>query len=310
MTKRTSTAQFEIMLAYFKKYPQMLSGKVDPIFSKDIKDKRWEDLTSALNAEGTGPAKSIATWRKTLKDWKCYVRRKADRIALQQKQTGGSPSSKEVLSVTEEKLLAAIADAAAHEQKSVTESPIYGDDDTLTDWKSYGRKKAGRIALHQKRTRGGPPSKEAFTKDKLLAAIGEAAVRGQKSVAEFPMYGDDDLDVPIDTDVMDPQDDIHDYCGNRKAVKRKINNSLAAEVSEKLIRSQNETNENQRRMAEVAERKVTLLEQQVALLEMRAVAVQRKATAEEQLVLLKGKKLHQQWRNEMHALRMNKLKFL
>ncbi|GBN88587.1 hypothetical protein AVEN_134572-1 [Araneus ventricosus] len=95
-----------------------------------------------------------------------------------------------------------------------------------------------------------------------------------------------------------------------KAVKRKIKNSLAAEVSEKLIRSQNETNDSQRRMVQVAERKVTLLEEQVALLERRALAAERKATAEEQLVLLKEKKLHQQCRNEIYALRMNNLKLL
>ncbi|GBM91048.1 hypothetical protein AVEN_147506-1 [Araneus ventricosus] len=100
------------------------------------------------------------------------------------------------------------------------------------------------------------------------------------------------------------------FLGNKKAVKRKIKNSLAAEVSEKLIRSPNETNESQRRMAKVAERKVTLLEQKVALLEWRAVAAERKAIAEEQLVLLKEKILHQKWRNEIHALQMNKLKFL
>ncbi|GBL66351.1 hypothetical protein AVEN_44446-1 [Araneus ventricosus] len=52
------------MLDHFQKYPQMLSGKVDPIVSKYIKEKRCEDLTSALNAEGTGPAKSIRPWRK------------------------------------------------------------------------------------------------------------------------------------------------------------------------------------------------------------------------------------------------------
>ncbi|GBN30418.1 hypothetical protein AVEN_98089-1 [Araneus ventricosus] len=36
------------MLDYFEKYPQILSGKVDRIFSKDTNGKRWEDLTSAL----------------------------------------------------------------------------------------------------------------------------------------------------------------------------------------------------------------------------------------------------------------------
>ncbi|GBN88588.1 hypothetical protein AVEN_134573-1 [Araneus ventricosus] len=107
------------MLDHFHKYPQMLSGKVDPIFSKD---KRWEDLTSALNAEGTGPAKSIGAWRKTFKDWKCYVRKKAGRIALHQKQTGGGLPSKQALTVNEEKLLAAIGQVAAHGQKSVAES--------------------------------------------------------------------------------------------------------------------------------------------------------------------------------------------
>ncbi|GBM71054.1 hypothetical protein AVEN_35026-1 [Araneus ventricosus] len=106
------------MLDHFQKYPQMLSGKVDPIFSKDTKDKRWKDLTSALNAEGTGPAKSIGAWRKTFKDWKCYVRKKAGRIALHQKQTGGGLPSKEALTVNEEKLLAAIGQVAAHGQKS------------------------------------------------------------------------------------------------------------------------------------------------------------------------------------------------
>ncbi|GBN13380.1 hypothetical protein AVEN_123134-1 [Araneus ventricosus] len=121
MTNRISASQFAIMLDHFQKYPQMLSGKVDPIFSKDTKDKRWEDLTSALNADGTEPAKSIT-----------------------------------------------------------------------------------QIAR------------------------------------------------------------------NRKDVKRKFKNSLAEEVSEKFIRSQHETNDSQRRMAQDAEKKVTLLEQQVALLERRA----------------------------------------
>ncbi|GBM55831.1 hypothetical protein AVEN_105548-1 [Araneus ventricosus] len=35
--KRTFASQFEIMLDYFEKYPQILSGKVDRIFSKDTK---------------------------------------------------------------------------------------------------------------------------------------------------------------------------------------------------------------------------------------------------------------------------------
>ncbi|GBN84368.1 hypothetical protein AVEN_81439-1 [Araneus ventricosus] len=34
MAKRTFASQFEIMLDYFEKYPQILSGKVDRIFSK------------------------------------------------------------------------------------------------------------------------------------------------------------------------------------------------------------------------------------------------------------------------------------
>ncbi|GBM27839.1 hypothetical protein AVEN_119294-1 [Araneus ventricosus] len=85
--------------------------------------------------------KNTSKWRnkvqaitiKTFKDWKCYVRKKAGRITLHQKQTGGGPPSKEALTVNEEKLLAAIGQVAAHGQKSVAESPICGDVENETN---------------------------------------------------------------------------------------------------------------------------------------------------------------------------------
>ncbi|GBN52357.1 hypothetical protein AVEN_25728-1 [Araneus ventricosus] len=48
---------------------------------------------------------------------------------------------------------------------------------------------------------------------KLLAAIGQVAAHGQKYVAESPICGDVDHDVSNDTDVMDPQDNILNFCG-------------------------------------------------------------------------------------------------
>ncbi|CAL1285435.1 unnamed protein product [Larinioides sclopetarius] len=138
-TNRTSASQFEIMLEYFEDYPQMLTGKVDATFSKETKDKIWKVLASALNAEGNGPTKSIAGWRKTLKDWKCYVRKKASR--------------REKLTELEEKLLTAIGEFPDHGQKSEEESPILGEveldasiDTDVTDLqdicKYYGNRKA------------------------------------------------------------------------------------------------------------------------------------------------------------------------
>ncbi|CAL1282489.1 unnamed protein product [Larinioides sclopetarius] len=80
-------------------------------------------------------------------------------------------------------------------------------------------------------TGGGPPSKEKLTviEEKLLTTIDQVAVHGQKCVTESSISGDVDLDVSFNTDVMDPQDDIQNYCGRRKAVKRKIKNSLERE---------------------------------------------------------------------------------
>lgn len=81
-------------------------------------------------------------------------------------------------------------------------------------------------------------------------------------------------------------------------------------MSQKLINSQNETNLQQQRMADVAEKKVALVDQQVEIMEGKVLAMERQAAAAEYLSILKGRKLHQQWSNNMHILRMNKLKYL
>ncbi|GBM99035.1 hypothetical protein AVEN_141129-1 [Araneus ventricosus] len=48
MEKSTFASQFEIMLDYFEKYPQILSGKVDRIFSKDAKEVTEKLKTSRM----------------------------------------------------------------------------------------------------------------------------------------------------------------------------------------------------------------------------------------------------------------------
>ncbi|GBN79770.1 hypothetical protein AVEN_205944-1 [Araneus ventricosus] len=51
MEKRTFASQFEIMLDYFEKYPQILSGKVDRIFSKDTNTRRQRVTTEVTKTK-------------------------------------------------------------------------------------------------------------------------------------------------------------------------------------------------------------------------------------------------------------------
>ncbi|KFM60188.1 hypothetical protein X975_23473, partial [Stegodyphus mimosarum] len=77
-----------------------------------------------LNAEGTGPSKTADMWRKTWRDYKFSIKKKAAKIAQHKRGTGGGPEIKDILTPLEERVLALYGSVMSHGNDEVPESSV------------------------------------------------------------------------------------------------------------------------------------------------------------------------------------------
>ncbi len=61
-----SMAQLELMVGFIEENPDLVSGKLTNLFSKEKKINKWTELTNILNCSGSGATKDADKWKKVL----------------------------------------------------------------------------------------------------------------------------------------------------------------------------------------------------------------------------------------------------
>ncbi|KAK9703619.1 Myb/SANT-like DNA-binding domain [Popillia japonica] len=82
-----------------------LEGWQNKRLKEPLNKKKWDELTTALNAIGDGPHLSPEEWKKRFTDWKYSVRTKYRKIIEHMKKTGSGPECAIKLSILEERAL-------------------------------------------------------------------------------------------------------------------------------------------------------------------------------------------------------------
>ncbi|XP_049302207.1 uncharacterized protein LOC125775601 [Bactrocera dorsalis] len=89
---RATHEQLEAYVLFCQAHPEMCTGKKFPQTPQLMKEL-WQQLADLLNS-CRGPIRSAAKWKETLGVWKSQLRTRARRLKMNQRLTGGSPSSK------------------------------------------------------------------------------------------------------------------------------------------------------------------------------------------------------------------------
>ncbi|GBP98015.1 hypothetical protein EVAR_90260_1 [Eumeta japonica] len=113
---RASPEQFSALVDFMERYGDL--SRPQPGAQGRLRaDRLWQELTNLLNSMGGGVRKSVDKWRKTgkLKQKKyLLLRRHAS-------GTGGGPSSRQVLTALEERIVAIMGVSAAVGQAGIQE---------------------------------------------------------------------------------------------------------------------------------------------------------------------------------------------
>ncbi|KFM63462.1 hypothetical protein X975_01463, partial [Stegodyphus mimosarum] len=122
LAKKTTANQFGIMIAFFEKYPYLINKGNDNFSKSDIQSK-WQELAEILNAEPNGPSKNVDTWKKTWRDYKFCVKKKAAKFAHYKKRNEGGPIPN-MLSPIEERVLTLFDDVTSNGDEE-TDSQVH-----------------------------------------------------------------------------------------------------------------------------------------------------------------------------------------
>ncbi|XP_017477540.1 PREDICTED: uncharacterized protein LOC108367439 [Rhagoletis zephyria] len=89
-SKKTSSAQFNVLVKELEKNPDLARGA--PMFgaSKSLVELQWNELANKLNVHGP-PQRTATEWKKIWADLKSYTRKKFAENASNMHATGGGP---------------------------------------------------------------------------------------------------------------------------------------------------------------------------------------------------------------------------
>ncbi|XP_018572084.1 uncharacterized protein LOC108911592 [Anoplophora glabripennis] len=100
--------QLNYMVDFITLLKILLHGKTKPS-EANIIEKLWDELTTALNALGSGPSKTKLQWKKTFIDWKSNTKEKARECYKSEQRTGGGEGDAKKMTPLEEKLVAILS---------------------------------------------------------------------------------------------------------------------------------------------------------------------------------------------------------
>ncbi|XP_036345995.1 nuclear apoptosis-inducing factor 1-like [Rhagoletis pomonella] len=88
--KKTSSAQFDVLVKELEKNPDLAKGA--PMFgaSKSLVELQWNELANKLNAHGP-PQRTATEWKKIWADLKSRTKKKIAENASSMHATGGGP---------------------------------------------------------------------------------------------------------------------------------------------------------------------------------------------------------------------------
>ncbi|XP_049886576.1 uncharacterized protein LOC126381076 isoform X2 [Pectinophora gossypiella] len=109
---RTSSSQFELMVTFMQEHGD-LSKPSTNARGRMTTIRRWEELTTFLNSDGSGDTKTTEKWKKVWSDLKNNTKKKAARIHRAASGTGGGLALTIKLTDLEQRVLNLIGMQAA-----------------------------------------------------------------------------------------------------------------------------------------------------------------------------------------------------
>lgn len=88
----TTNAQLSVYVQYIQEHPDIIA----PGKNGDLVAQLWKELSSQMNAVGSGPVKSAKDWHVTLRNWRNTVRHKERRLRL---ETNSDPPTKPLTAI-------------------------------------------------------------------------------------------------------------------------------------------------------------------------------------------------------------------
>ncbi|XP_071582266.1 uncharacterized protein [Temnothorax nylanderi] len=115
--------QKNLLVEFMRKHPELQSGKFSATFNYKHAQKLWEKVTAELH-KIPGAQKEWKQWRKTWQDMRSSTKAKNASIKNHAKGTGGGPASSQVLTETDQNVLALMGSTVVEGHKTVQESNV------------------------------------------------------------------------------------------------------------------------------------------------------------------------------------------